>query len=87
MPYKYKSAADRVARREALKAPRVWSPLELKLREWMLSHPNACAEVGKECNNVSRQFVWAVAYGLKRSTGQVVENALKRRGCPVLEKR
>lgn len=79
MPYKPKTY-----RPKPPAVPRQFSPAEMSLRVWMLEHPGVYAEVAAECDNVTRQFVNMVAYGRRRSTDSRVENALKRRGCPML---
>lgn len=80
----YKPKTYRAKR--AIQPTRQFSAAEVALRMWVLEHPGVYYEVATECNNVSHQFIQMVAFGKRRSTNAVVENALKRRGCPMLVK-
>lgn len=39
-----------------------WSPRDMRLREWVLSHPGACKLIATRCK-VSAEYVRLVLYG------------------------
>jgi hypothetical protein len=68
----------------------MWSPADLRLRQWVLENRGACQEVATACD-VSREFVRLVLYGKrggrgrKGSTAMVgkIKMMLKRKGAPI----
>lgn len=61
---------------------KLWSPREIRLRQWALLNKGACKDIAQRLK-VSPQFVHLVLYSKRSSTGGRVERLLKQKGCPL----
>lgn len=78
-----------------MSSPTLWSPRDLRLRQWVLTHPGACKSIAEHCA-VSSEYVRLVLYGKRggdkgkvtspKATSpkmRMIVRALKLKGAPL----